>query len=252
MFLKLRPLLFSLIFLLSLVFVSSLEATPAKGTYVTVATIFLFAISLYEGRSIGGKWIFAILPVFFILSSIALLNLISGKYEQLIFIVLASSMFYLSLFSAYRLGKYSGDQTAKGMNMAATATTIFFSYASAYGLYLNFLVPLYYLMLVYLVATLLVSFQYFAIIKKDERKKIWMYSFLLALIMAEMIWTMNYWPFGYLTTGVIALILYYVLWDLTQSYFLNLLSRKRVVANMVFFSCLVVLVLLSSKWMPII
>lgn len=246
MFFKFRPLLFSLIFL------ASLEVIFSKGEYVFVVAIFLFLISLYEGKSVGGKIIFSILPVFFVLSSVALLYLIGDEYEQQVFIFLSSGMYYLSLFSAYRLGKYSGDQTAKGMNMAATAATIFFTYASAYGLYLNFLVPLYYLMLTYLIVTLLVSFQYFAIIKRDERKKVWMYSFLLALLMAEIIWTMNYWPFGYLTTGVIALILYYILWDLTQSYFLNLLSRKRVMANMVFFSCLVVLVLLSSKWMPII
>jgi hypothetical protein len=246
MFFKFRPLIFSLVFL------ASLETIFFRGEYVFIVAFFLFAISLYEGRRIGGKWIFSILPVFFVLSSLALLYLIGGTVEQQVFIFLAFSMFYLSLFSAYRLGQYSGDQTAKGMNMAAASATVFFTYASAYGLYLNFLVPLYYLMLTYLIVTLLVSFQYFAIIKKNENKKVWMYSFLLALIMAEIIWTMNYWPFGYLTTGVIALILYYVLWDLTQSYFLNLLSRKRVMANMVFFSCLAVLVLLSSKWMPII
>jgi len=64
--------------------------------------------------------------------------------------------------------------------------------------------------------------------------------------MVELIWTMNFWPFGYLTTGVIALILYYILWDLTQSFFLKLLSKKRVVANMIFFSALIVIILLSS------
>jgi len=246
MFFKLRPLLFSLVFLVSL------ETIIFGGRHVLAIMIFLFLLSLYEGKSIGGKWIFSVLPTFFVLSSVALLYLITGNINQQIFVVLASLMFYLSLFSAYRLGKYSGDQTAKGMNMAASFATIFFTYASAYGLYLNFLVPLYYLMVTYLVVTLLVSFQYFIIIKKDEIKKVWMYSFILALIMAEIIWTMNFWVFGYLTTGVIALILYYILWDLTQSYFLNLLSQKRVVANMVFFSCLVVLVLLTSKWTPVI
>lgn len=246
MFLKLRPLLFSLIFF------GSLEVITLKAKFVFVIAVFLFMLSLYEGRKIGGRWLFSVLPAFFVLSSLALLYLIGIAYEQQIFVALASGMYYLSLLSAYRLGNYKSDQTAKGMNMAAAFATIFFTYASAYGLYLNFLVPLYYLMLVYLIVTLLVSFQYFAIIKNDQRKIVWMYSFLLALIMAEIVWTMNYWPFGYLTTGVIALILYYVLWDLTQSYFLNLLSRKRVIANMIFFSALISIVLLSAKWIPVI
>lgn len=246
MFLKFRPLIYSLTFF------ASLEVIVLKDKFVIFIAFALFIISLYEGRKIGGRWLFAVLPVFFVLSSVAQLYLIGPAYEQHIFILLSSLMYYLSLYSAYRLGRYADDQTAKGMNMAATFATVFFTFSSAYGLYLNFLVPLYYLMLAYLIVTLLVSFQYFAIIKKDRRKLVWMYSFLLALIMAEIVWTMNFWPFGYLTTGVIALILYYVLWDLAQSHFLNLLSRKRVVANMVFFSTLVVLVLLTAKWIPVI
>jgi len=209
-------------------------------------------ISFLEGKSSGKNWRYSILPVFFTLSSIALLYLITLVYEQQIFIALAFFLFYLSLLGACRLGEYEGDQTAKGMNMATTSATIFFTYASFYGLYLNFLVPLYVLMLAYLVVTLLVSYQHFSLIKSNNKKTVWVYSFLLALAMAELIWTMNFWPFGYLTTGVIALILYYVLWDVIQSHFLNLLSQKRVVANTVLFSILVILILLTSKWIPVI
>jgi hypothetical protein len=245
MFLKLRPLLFSLIFFVSLEFILF------KASFVFLTAIFLFLLALYEGQKIGGRWLSSVLPAFFVLSSVALLYLIGLAYEQQIFIILSSIMYYFSLFSAYRLSQYSGDQTAKGMNIAAAFATIFFTYSSAYGLYLNFYVPLYYLMLTYLIVTLLVSFQYFAIINRSQRNLVWVYSFLLALIMTEIVWTMNFWPFGYLTTGVIALILYYVLWDLTQCYFLNLLSRKRVMANMIFFSALVIVVLLTAKWIPV-
>jgi hypothetical protein len=245
MFLKLRPLLYSLVFL------AGLECIIWNQNYVLIVMAFLFFFSLIQGRKIGGRWIFSVLPVFFTLSSVTLLYLIGLNYEQQFFIILASAMYYLALLGAYRLGKYDGDRTAKGMLMAATAATIFFTYAGAYGIYLNFLVPLYYLMLVYLTVTVLVSYQYFSVIKQDDKKTVWIYSFLLALIMTELIWTMNFWPFGYLTTGVIALILYYVLWDLIQSFFLNLLNQKRVVANMVFFTVMIVLVLLSSKWIPV-
>lgn len=192
------------------------------------------------------------MPIFFTLSSISLLYLVTIKYEQQFFIFLAFGMHYLALFGAYRLGKYAKDQTAKGMNMAASFATIFFAYAGAYGLYLNFFVPLYFLMLAYFLITTLISYQYFSIIKSEELKTVWIYSFLLGLTMAEIIWTMNFWPFGYLTTGVIALILYYMLWDIVQSYFLGLLSRKRVTINAVFFSFLIILLLLTSKWIPVI
>ncbi|EKE10849.1 MAG: hypothetical protein ACD_15C00193G0010 [uncultured bacterium] len=246
MFLQLRP------FIQSFIFLFGLELIAFRSEWVMLIVIFMLFTSAYAGREIGGRWFFSILPVFFTLSSVALLYLITLGYEQQIFILLSVGMYYISLLGAYRLGLYSADKTARGMNMSAMAATIFFAYAAIYGMYLNFLVPLYYLMLIYCLVTLLVSCQYFFIIKSDDKRQVWVYSLLLSLVMAELIWVMNFWPFGYLTTGVIALILYYVLWDLTQSYFLNLLSKKRVIANMIFFSVMIVLVLLSTKWLPII
>jgi hypothetical protein len=237
--------------LMGLVYFFGLELIVLRMDFLSIILAFLLLLTLFESKKIGKKWKFSIIPVFFVIFSIALLSLVALVYEQQIFIILATGMFYLLILGTYRLGLYEGDQTAKGMLMAATSATIFFSFAASYGLYLNFLVPLYSLMLTYLVVTFLVSYQYFSIIEKEHRK-VFLYSFLLALIMAEIIWTMNFWPFGYLTTGVVALILYYVLWDLTQSYFLNLLSRKRVIANMLFFSVMIVVVLVSAKWIPVI
>ena len=249
MFLKLRPLFYSLMFLAGLEFV---VYAHANTSFVLVAITALLLFSLWEGKTIGGRWKFSILPIFFTLSSASLLYLIALSYEQQIFIVLSSSMNYLALFGAYRLGKYEKDQTAKGMNMAATSATIFFTYAGAYGLYLNFLVPLYVLMLTYFLITLLVSYQYFSIIRADKNRLVWVYGFLLGLSMMEIAWVINYWPFGYLTTGVIALILYYILWSIVQGYFLNILSQKRAIMNVLFFSILILMVLLTSKWIPVI
>lgn len=243
-FLKFRPLIYTL------VFAAGLEAVILWHRHVLLILSALFVLALFEGKNVGKKWKFSILPPLFSVSSVALLYLVTLGYEQQILILLTSVLYYLALFGAYRLGKYEKDQTARGMITAATAATVFFTYSGAYGLYLNFLVPLYVLMLAYLIVTVFVNYQYFSIIKTDDKKTVWLYSFILALVMAELIWTMNFWPFGYLTTGVIALILYYILWDVIQSHFLNILSRKRTLANMIFFSVLVAMVLLSSKWTP--
>lgn len=245
MFLKLRLLLFGLLFF------AGLEFAVFRPRFIFLMAVILALAAFFEGKKSGGKWLFSILPAILSIFSAIQLYLIGLVYEQQIFILLATGMYYLALLSAYRLGQYGRDQTARGMNMAASAATIFFAYAGAYGWYLNFLVPLYWLMLAYLAVTLLLSYQYFTIIKPGDKRNVWLYCFTLSLIMAEIIWTMNFWPFGYLTTGVIALILYYVLWDLVQSHFLNLLSKKRVIANMVFFSVMIILVLMTAKWIPI-
>lgn len=243
MFIKLRPFLYSLIFFLGL------EVIAYRHGLAFYVMLFLFVFSAYHGSKLGKKWFFAILPVFFTISSAALLYLITLAFEKHIFIALSSGLYYLSLLGAYRLGKYPKDLTAKSMNIAAASATLFFAFSGAYGFYLNFLVPIYYLMLFYLAVTFLVSYQYFILTK--EAQKTVLYSSILALLMAEIVWMLNYWPFGYLTTGSIALILYYVLWELARSHILNQLSRRRVIFNMLFFSFLVCVVLLSSKWIPV-
>ncbi|HRY82111.1 MAG TPA: hypothetical protein P5232_00180 [Candidatus Moranbacteria bacterium] len=245
MFLKLQPLIYSIFFFIGL------ELIVFFHRHVIFIVFFLLFMALFQGWKIGHRWKFSVLPIFFVISSVALLYLVTIFYEQQAFIILASAMYYLSLLGAYRLSLYEGDQTARGMNMAASVSTIFFTYASAYGLYLNFLVPLYYLMLVFLFATLFVSYQFFSIIYHDK-KIVWAYSFLISLVMAEIIWTINFWPFGYLTSGVVALILYFVLWDIIQSYFLNILNKRRAIANIIFFSLVIGLVLATSKWIPVI
>lgn len=249
MFLKLRPFFYSLFFLACLELIISVRDNPKL---VIIIIMSMLLVSIWEGKAVGGKWEFSILPIFFTLSSTSLLYLITLTYEQQIFIFLATLMNYLALFGAYRLGKYIKDQTAIGMNMAATSATIFFAYAAVYGLYLNFLVPLVVLMAIFFLITLLVSYQFFSIIKNENKKSALLYSTILGLSMMEIIWAINFWPFGYLTTGVIALILYYVLSNIVQSYFMLILNQKRTIFSMVFFSFLILIVLLSSKWIPII
>jgi hypothetical protein len=270
MFLKLRPLLCSLVFL------AGLELIVFFHRHVFIVALFLLIFSFYEGWKLGGRWKFSVLPTFFAVSSVSLLYLIALNYEQQVFILLATFIYYLSVLGAYRLNHYDQDKTARGMIMAATVATLFFAYSSAYGLYLNFLVPLYSLMLAYLFVTALVSYQYFSIIysfagddlhinpnlnitefmgektSMGDKKSAWIYSLLLALIMSELIWTMNFWPFGYLTTGVIALILYYTLWDIVRCYFLDSLNKKRVIGNVILFMFLIGFVLTSAKWIPVI
>jgi hypothetical protein len=245
MLLKFRTLFFTLIYF------TGLQIIATKPSWLFLISSLLFLITLTECIWVSDRFYLSILPVIFTLSSISLLNFISLVSQQQIFIALASSMYYLSLFGTYRLNNYINDQTAKGMNMAVSLATIFFSFTSGYGIYLNFLVPLWSLMILYLMITLLISYQYFNLISQNKIK-IWTYSFLLSLVMAELVWTMNFWPFGYLITGTIAMILYFILWDLSKSYLLDILSRKRVVANLILFAFMISAVLLSAKWIPVI
>jgi len=235
---------------LCLFFIAVLEFGIFRPDFFLAIITFLFLFGIISGRKLGGRWIFSSLPAIFSISATGIFFLASSFWQRQIILLISASFLYLIFLGIFRIREYASDQTGRAMIAAGTAAAIFFAFSSSYGIYLNFLVPLWILMLVYFLITIFLSFQYLALIKED-RVKIWTYSLILSLIMMEIIWTQSFWPFGYLTTGVISLILYYVLWDLTQGYFLNLLSRKRVAANLIILSLATIMVLLSAKWLPI-
>ncbi len=241
MFLHLKSIVYAIIFFtgLQLIFLD-------KGL-VWYTAIFLTLFSIVSAKKITGKHIYSAVPVIFTFSSIMLFYLIDSSFERQSFIILSSLIYYLIFLGIYRLKNYAKDQTAKGIVSGGLAFTIFFFYAGFYGLYLNFSIPLWFLMAVFLASTFILSYYYFSIVSKDK-KKVLSYSLILGLSMAEISWVINFWPFGYLTTGVIALIFYYVFWDLTQCYFLEKLSKERVVKNLIFFSLLIGLILFTSRW----
>lgn len=236
-------------FFFSLVFFAGMELVAFyPGMFFYVLFLLPF-VAFWANQKISRKSYFSIIPVIFSVSSVLLLYLIDTGVEKQIFIALSSFMQYVTFLSECRLKRYKLDQTAKGLMAASLMTTIFFFYTSTYGVYLNFAISLWMLMTVFLIVTFLVSYQYLKIINA-EKLAVWRYSIIMGLIMAEISWVVNFWPFGYLTTGAILLMFYYIIWDMVQSYFLNLLSKKRVIANMVLFSFLIGVILFSSRWLP--
>jgi len=253
-----------LIFLYSIVFLFIVEFATTdfangmfsslleKGLWVEVLIfVALFGYFFQVARSVSRRISMTPLPMLFVISTIGLLYFAqSGKQQQTLIAICTIGYYFIHL-ALYRMRVYQKDQTAHGLISAGSIATIFLFYSTAYGIYLNFDIPLAIFMLVMMLATTIISFQYFWIINRDK-KNVLNYSLVLGLVMAEIVWVLNFWPFGYLTTGAITLIFYYVFWDLVQCHFLNELSKKRVVTNLVFFGVLVALVLSSTQWLPVV
>lgn len=245
MFFHIIPFIYTLIFLLAG------EVAVYQPRYSVYLVCFLFIFIFWSIRKTTNHFSHTIIPIILSSSSLALLFLIDLIAEKQIFLILSAFIYYLTLLGIYRLKSYFKDQTARGLIAAGAAASVFLFYSGAYGIYLNYQIPLWVLMLSFLTITIAVSYQYFRLLSVD-RKKVLNYSLILAMIMTEIAWVINFWPFGYLTTGAVILIFYYVLWDLTQSHFLDKLSKKRVIANIVFFSILIGLILASSSWLPMV
>lgn len=259
MFFHIRIFLYSIVFFIIAQIISSsyaisyiLSFSKKGDLWIMILLLLILLVYFYQiARRVSHRWSMTPMPVLFALSTWGLLYFVQSRNQQYILILLASAAYYLVHICFYRLHVYYKDETARGIIAAGSIATFFLFYSMSYGIYLNFDISLWILITVMTFVTMLISFQYFWLIN-ENKKNVLNYSLILGLIMAEIVWVLNFWPFGYLTTGVITLIFYYVFWDLIRAHFLEELSKKKVVANMIFLGLLVALVLSSTRWFPVV
>ena len=256
MFFKLQPIVYSLIFALAL------EALIFKEKFVFWIVLFLILFSFLIIWPIARRLRFLAIPLFLSLSSISLLYLIDNRIERQVFVVISFLVYYLSVLGAYRLKMYRYDTTAKGMINLATLATAFFWFSSNIGWFLNFKIQSWFLVLTFLGSTFLISLPSLSIAatKKEEESSttinnivihqgtVVFLGIVLSVIMSQFAWGVALWPFGYLTTGVVILILFYVFWVTTRSYIKREFNLNRLLANTFLSLLLLVGILMTAKW----
>jgi len=209
----------------------------------------------------------AICPLMFLISSFFLLPLIGGKIIIHIYIILAAFIFWLSFLQLHlffssqeRLLKISLD-LGKSINLI----TCFLWFSGIYGLYINFYPSIWLVSLAMLLALPLFSFHFLKLSlftpfsaspqRASQRyfsvhKRFILPSLAITLIIFQIFWTLQFWPFAYLTIGAVMVIIYYVILDIWQSKFRGILSKRLILNRLALGGVLVVLVLATGKWMP--
>ncbi len=220
--------------------------------YLAVAIAILMIFSALVERSIARHFFFAIVPVVLSISSLALLFFIDSSWQRYIIIGVVTLLVYTVTLGVYRISKWSHDAVARGMVIAGATTAIFFSYAATFAIYLNFIVPQWLVGVVIFGITAIISWQYFVMIARGRFVQTILYSAALSIVLMEVAMSAVLWPFGYLTTSVILLMIYYILWDLGQSLFLERLSKTRLIVNVIFFLGIGLMVLISAQWLPVV
>ncbi|MCX6766315.1 MAG: hypothetical protein NT170_00830 [Candidatus Moranbacteria bacterium] len=241
------------IFFLSALFAANLWLSVSYAGYAGWFGIIFSLIIIVAARMIVGRWKFTVLPAVLVPGAVLLLSLIDPSLEMKIFIFFSTLAFYATILAGWRLFRYEKDETAKAMYNIATVAVLFCWYAASYGWYLNpsISLPIWVLLIVFSVITFLVSYVSFAI-NQIDREKWLIYSIFLTTLVAQTVWIQNFWPFGYLTVAVITLIIYCVGWEIILSFFLKKLTVRTVLFEILFLAGSVVLVLLSTKWYPVI
>ncbi len=222
--------------------------TAFSWNWYFLSVVPLLLLSLIAIRRLTKRSSDAFLPILLSLSSPILLSLIDQPAERSVFVVAGGLMYYAALLGNYRLHHAPTDKTGEAFLNASAMAAIFFLYTGLYGFYLNFSFPLWGLMLLFFVGASLTSYETFISVDKTERRRVMFYSALVGLIMGEMVWVMSFWPFGYLTTGSLGLIAFFVVWDISFDAFRRTLSLRKALIRILFFVGLVLLLLSSSPW----
>jgi len=241
------------IFFLSALFATNLWLSVSYAGYAGWFGIIFSLVIIIAARMIVGRWKFTVLPTVLVPGAVLLLSLIDPSLEMKVFIFLSSLAFYATVLAGWRLFLYEKDETAKAMYNIATVAVLFCWYAASYGWYLNpsISLPIWVLLVVFSVITFLVSYVSFAI-NQIDREKWLIYSVFVTTLVAQTVWIQNFWPFGYLTVAVITLIIYCVGWEIVLSFFLKKLTIRTVLFEILFLAGSVALILLSTKWYPVI
>lgn len=237
----------TIVFFLGLELIAANPVVPSWSWYF-ISMAPLLAVSLLASRRITKRFADAFLPGLLSLTALTLLLLIDHPTERQIFVILSAFMYYFALLGIYRLRHAPQDQTAQAFLNASAMAAMFFFYAGTYGFYLNFSFPLWGLMLLFFLGTALTGYATLIGPECEERQRVILHSVLLGLVMGETVWVMSFWPFGYLTTGALSLIFFFIVWDVAFDAFRRSLSLKKAVLRLIFFFGLGALLLASSPW----
>lgn len=125
---------------------------------------------------------------------------------------------------------------------------LFLFFTSSYAIHVNYAIPQWALMFLYGLSIFLISFHSLLLTKSDSFIRCLSYALGVGIFFMQFAWFIHFWPFGYLTTGVIMLIVYYIFWDLFQSYLEGVLRKQRFFANGILFIVLMGIILMSTPW----
>ncbi len=212
MFFHLTLFFWSLGYLLSLELLT-LNPNLTDWSSYGFSLIFVSVIALFAAYRTTRKMMSIPIPLLFSLSTPTLLFLIDSRTHQHIFVVISAIAFYSLLLGLYRLRFAPTDETALAFLHAGGMASLLLFYAATYGLYLNFDIPLWMLMITMALSTFLVTYQMLRVLVKKKQNASLLCAAFLSLVMTEASLVTSMWPFGYLTTAALLLILFFFVWD---------------------------------------
>lgn len=233
------------------------------------AVVLLFLISAASAFWITGYRFLAMIPsVIFAVGSVAFLLTIGQSPLQEYFIDFASLLFMVTTIALWRFFTPEEERpdekdvalldTGFNLNQAMIIFSLFFLSSGVYGIYITTSIRPWQMLLIISAGIYLSGFYLIRInfLKSQElelhldyykNRTFNFYSFLLPLVMIELIWVITYLPINQLTFGAIVVVMFYCYWSIIRSYLRNELTRSKFIGCVSFSVVVVLTVFLTSK-----
>ncbi len=222
------------------------------GFVILLGSLWILHFDLREKIARNSYIYFLIRTLLLLSSGIIFVAFLQGfVFRQVLVLVLATSFFILfRAFNAFIRKGFRFAPISRNNLSLVTFFTAFLSYAIIFGGYLYFSWPGYLLMILIALVSFLIFNQSFWQHDLFQPKR-FVYILGASFLLGEVAWVMSYTPINYLAGGLVFLVIYYVLWGLTQHYFEGVLTRRLVLEHLIIAFIALALVLSTARWLPI-
>ena len=147
----------------------------------------------------------------------------------------------------YYVLKHGAKQAYPTWNTAVSLITLFVVLATVIGGRFHFYIPIPALLIACFIVATLVGVQ-FLLRYTPDISEAWLLSIIIALVITQVIWVMQFLPLHYLVQSGIALTVYYATSQLTARHYERSLTHREIIEYLIFGGIAAFALLLTARW----
>jgi len=217
------------------------QAQNPQRLYIVSAIIVILILAslIINFKRLNFTWPHLMLPIIYLLGIGSVFTILDSARVLWLFLLASSIALY---FLEAKLGRESH------FLQNIYLVSVFMLYLAMFAIQFYFNLHVYYVIAVSFILTYLLAVQGFAGFSLPSKKYFYL---LLAVICAEVVWGLSFWPTHYFSNAVVLFCFFYLLWLFSFSAFFGKLTRQKVYLQLMLVAIVLVLTLSTTAWRPI-
>ncbi len=222
-----------------MVFWGSVRSVNNFSILLASLALLLFAVTVINIRRLGLSWSHIMLPIIYVIGVGCIFMVIKEHPIRMVFLVFAS-------VALYWIEMHLGRESHFLQNVYLFSVFAWFLGLFAIRFYLD--VNTIWTVIAAFLASYLLIAQGFAGFSLPAKKY---FNFLVALVCAQVVWGLLFWPTHYLVCAVVLFCIFYLLWIFSFSAFFGKLSVKKIYWQVALVGFVLAVTLATAAWQPL-